>query len=55
MEKMLRVKEVMEILKYSENKSYKLIKKLKEKNRLFYKESIISEKILKEYFGLDKA
>ena len=53
-DKMLRVKEVMEICGYSQNKSYNIIKKIKTKYKLKYTEAFIPEKILREYLGLDK-
>ncbi|MCF2624978.1 hypothetical protein I6E17_02150 [Fusobacterium perfoetens] len=53
-DKMLRVKEVMEISGYSLNKSYGIIKDIKKKYKLKYPEAFVPEKIFKEYLGLDK-
>lgn len=53
-DKMCRVKEVMEISGYSQSKSYNMIKKLKEKYKLKYPEAFISERLLREYLGMNK-
>lgn len=54
MEKMLLVKEVMVITGYSQSKSYDIIKDVKAKYKLAYKEAFVPERLLKEYLGLNK-
>lgn len=53
-DKMCRVNEVMDITRYSQNKSYNIIKKIKEKYKLKYTEAFVPEKLLREYLGLNK-
>lgn len=53
-DKMCRVNEVMDITNYSLTKSYNIIKKVKAKYKLSYKEACISERLLREYLGMNK-
>lgn len=50
---MLRQTEVSILLPFSRNKSYEIIRKLKAKNKLKYKEAMIPLKMLCAEYGLD--
>ena len=53
-DKMVRVKEVMEITKYGQTKSYEIIKDVKVKYKLSYDGALAPERLLRKYLGLDK-
>lgn len=53
-DKMVRVKEVMEITKYGQTKSYEIIKDVKAKYKLSYDGALAPERLLRKYLGLDK-
>lgn len=51
---MLRQPEVSILLPYKRNKAYEIIRKLKIKNKLMYKEAMIPLKALCNEYGLDE-
>ena len=52
-DRMLRVKEVIELTGFSQGKAYNIIKKLKQKHKCKYKEAFISERLFREEYKLE--
>lgn len=52
-DRMLNSDEVMKIIGVSKSEAYKIITKLKHKNRLQYEKAIIPKSVLFEYFGMN--